>query len=127
MQHRRPTHLLIACLLLLAAGPLFASTQSIVLGMGCFWGAEKRMGQLPGVVDVEAGYAGGDAETVTYREVLATARAIRRGETDVTSHAEVVKVTFDTDQTSLARVLAGFWENHNPTQGARQGNDIGSN
>jgi len=127
MRHRRPHQILIASLLLLAAGPLFAATQSVVLGMGCFWGAEKRMGQLPGVVDVEAGYAGGDAETVTYRDVLATARAIRRGETDETGHAEVVKVTFDTDRTSLERVLAGFWENHDPTQGNRQGNDVGSN
>ena len=127
MYHIRPTHLLIASLLLLASGPLFAGTQSVVLGMGCFWGAEMRMSKLTGVVDVEAGYAGGDAETVTYRDVLATARAIRRGETDVTGHAEVVKVTFDTDKTSLEHVLAGFWENHNPTQGNRQGNDIGSN
>ena len=126
MRTSRLAPLLIASLLL-APGPLFAATQSVVLGMGCFWGAEMRMGKLPGVVDVEAGYAGGDAETVGYRDVLATARAIRRGETDVTGHAEVVKVTFDTDKTRLERVLAGFWENHDPTQGNRQGNDIGSN
>jgi peptide methionine sulfoxide reductase msrA/msrB len=127
MRSRKPIQVLLAGLLLLAAGPLFAGTQSIVLGMGCFWGAEMRMAKLPGVVDVEAGYAGGDAETVDYRDVLATARAIRRGETDVTGHAEVVKVSFDTDKTTLDQVLAGFWENHNPTQGDRQGNDIGSN
>ena len=127
MPFRRLSQFIAAWLLLLVTGPLFAGTQSIVLGMGCFWGAEMRMAKLPGVVDVEAGFAGGDAPTVTYRDVLATARAIRRGETDVTAHAEVVKVTFDTDKTSLARVLAGFWENHNPTQGNRQGNDIGSN
>ena len=127
MRIPRPIPRLAAWLLLLAAGPLFAGTQSVVLGMGCFWGAEMRMAKLPGVVDVEAGFAGGDAETVTYRDVLATARAIRRGETFVTGHAEVVKVTFDTDKTTLERVLAGFWENHNPTQGNRQGNDIGSN
>lgn len=127
MHYRRLSQFMTAWLLLLVAGPLFAGTQSIVLGMGCFWGAEMRMAKLPGVVDVEAGFAGGDAKTVTYRDVLATARAIRRGETDQTGHAEVVKVTFDTDRTSLARVLAGFWENHNPTQGNRQGNDIGSN
>ena len=127
MRIPRLRHLLATWLLLLFAGPIFAGTQSIVLGMGCFWGAEMRMGKLPGVIDVEAGFAGGDAETVGYRDVLATARAIRRGETDVTGHAEVVKVTFDTDKTRLERILAGFWENHNPTQGDRQGNDIGSN
>lgn len=127
MHYRRLSHFIAGLLLLLVAGPVFAGTQSVVLGMGCFWGAEMRMAKLPGVVEVEAGYAGGDAKTVTYREVLATARAIRRGETEQTGHAEVVKVTFDTDKTSLERVLAGFWENHNPTQGNRQGNDIGSN
>ncbi|KTG17690.1 MULTISPECIES: peptide-methionine (S)-S-oxide reductase MsrA [unclassified Guyparkeria] len=127
MRITRTAPLLAFWLLLLAAGSVVAGTQTVVLGMGCFWGAEMRMSKLTGVVDVEAGYAGGDAETVTYRDVLSTARAIRRGETDQTGHAEVVKVTFDTDKTSLERVLAGFWENHNPTQGNRQGNDIGSN
>ncbi|MBN2872316.1 MAG: peptide-methionine (S)-S-oxide reductase MsrA [Halothiobacillaceae bacterium] len=126
----RPVHPLLRFslfLVLLVSGPSLAATQSVVLGMGCFWGAEMRMAKLPGVVDVEAGYAGGDAETVDYRQVLETARAIRRGETDATGHAEVVKVSFDTDKTSLEQVLAGFWENHDPTQGNRQGNDIGSN
>jgi len=127
MPTRQRRRFLTFLLLLFASGPVLAGTQSIVFGMGCFWGAEKRMGELPGVVDVEAGYAGGDAETVTYRDVLATARAIRRGETDETVHAEVIKVTFDTDQTDLSQVLAGFWENHDPTQGDRQGNDIGAN
>jgi peptide methionine sulfoxide reductase msrA/msrB len=95
--------------------------------MGCFWGAEKRMSEIPGVVDVESGYAGGDAERAGYRDVLNLEKRIQRGRTDEQNHAEVVKVTFDPEQVSLERVLIGFWENHDPTQGDRQGNDIGSN
>ena len=117
-----------ALLLLITALPLQATdSQSIVLGMGCFWGAEKRMGEIPGVLDVEAGYAGGDAERVGYRGVLKLEKAIRRGQSDQRNHAEVVKVTFDPEQVSLKQVLIGFWQNHNPTQGDRQGNDVGSN
>jgi len=116
--------------LLLALLPLqsaLAATGSIVLGMGCFWGAEKRMSEIPGVLNVESGYAGGDTQNVGYRDVLNLEKRIRRGRSDATNHAEVVKVTFDPAQVSLERVLIGFWENHNPTQGDRQGNDIGSN
>jgi peptide methionine sulfoxide reductase msrA/msrB len=118
---------------LLLATPLLtplqahSKTDSIVLGMGCFWGAEKRMAALPGVVDVESGYAGGDAERAGYRDVLNLERALQRGRTDQRNHAEVVKVTFDPDKVSLEEVLIAFWENHDPTQGDRQGNDIGSN
>lgn len=101
--------------------------HSIVLGMGCFWGAERRMEALPGVLEVEAGYAGGDAEQVGYREVLAHEQRLRRGLVTSRNHAEVVKVTFDPGRTTLESVLVGFWENHDPTQGDRQGNDIGSN
>ena len=104
-----------------------AATESIVLGMGCFWGAEKRMSEIPGVLDVESGYAGGDAERAGYRDVLNLEKRIQRGKSDARNHAEVVKVTFDPDQVSLERVLIGFWENHNPTQGDRQGNDVGTN
>jgi peptide methionine sulfoxide reductase msrA/msrB len=104
-----------------------ATTESIVLGMGCFWGAEKRMSEIPGVLDVESGYAGGDAKQADYRDVLNLEKAIRRGKSDERNHAEVVKVTFDTDRVGLERVLIKFWENHNPTQGDRQGNDVGSN
>jgi len=116
------------CGVLLAA-PLAASadTDSIVLGMGCFWGAEKRMAAVPGVIDVESGYAGGDAENVGYRDVLNLEKAIQRGRSSARNHAEVVKVRFDTDQVSLEQVLIAFWENHDPTQGDRQGNDVGSN
>ncbi len=103
------------------------NTESIVLGMGCFWGAEKRMGELPGVVDVEAGYAGGDAPEVGYRDLHDQELRLRAGRSAARNHAEVVKVSFDPRQTTLEQVLAGFWENHDPTQGDRQGNDVGSN
>ena len=114
-------------LFLAAPLPAMAGTDSIVLGMGCFWGAEKRMAEVPGVVDVEAGYAGGDAKRAGYRDVLALERTIQRGRTDRRNHAEVVKVTFDPGQVSLKKVLIAFWQNHDPTQGDRQGNDVGSN
>ena len=103
-------------------GPL----QNIVLGMGCFWGAEKCMGSLPGVVDVETGYANGEVNGA-YEAVLAHERLLKLGIGKKRNHAEVVKVTFDPVQISLERVLASFWESHNPTQGNRQGNDVGSN
>jgi len=117
----------LAMLMLATPGQATADTESIVFGMGCFWGAERRMSEIPGVVDVEVGYAGGDAKGVDYRDVLRLERAIKRGKTDRTNHAEVVKVRFDPDRVSLERVLIGFWENHDPTQGNRQGNDVGSN
>ncbi len=100
--------------------------ETIVLGMGCFWGAEKRMSALPGVIDVEVGYANGEVEG-SYEAVLAQERALRAGRSQKRNHAEVVKVTFDPSRTTLEAVLIGFWENHDPTQGDRQGNDIGSN
>ncbi len=100
--------------------------DSIVLGMGCFWGAEKRMSEVPGVVDVESGYANGDIEG-SYRAVLAHERAVQSGKTSQRNHAEVVKITFDPAKTTLETVLIKFWESHNPTQGNRQGNDVGTN
>jgi peptide methionine sulfoxide reductase msrA/msrB len=100
--------------------------EAIVLGMGCFWGAEKRMSEIPGVLDVESGYANGDIEG-SYRAVLAHEKAVRAGRTEQRNHAEVVRVSFDSGRVDLETVLAGFWENHDPTQGDRQGNDIGSN
>jgi peptide methionine sulfoxide reductase msrA/msrB len=103
-----------------------ARLDSIVLGMGCFWGAEKRMAAIPGVVDVESGYANGDIAG-SYDAVLAHERAARRGATSKRNHAEVVKVRFDPARTTLEAVLIKFWESHDPTQGDRQGNDIGSN
>ena len=100
--------------------------DSIVLGMGCFWGAEKRMSELPGVVDVESGYANGEIEG-SYRAILDHERALRFGTTSRRNHAEVVKVTYDPAKTTLETVLIRFWESHDPTQGDRQGNDVGSN
>jgi len=100
--------------------------DSIVLGMGCFWGAEKRMAELPGVMDVESGYANGDIEG-RYEAVLAQERALRLGMSKRRNHAEVVKVSYDPAKTTLEAVLARFWESHDPTQGDRQGNDVGSN
>lgn len=108
--------------------PLHAiGAESIVLGMGCFWGAEKRMSEIPGVLAVESGYAGGDAPKVGYRDVLRLEKSIRQGRSRERNHAEVIKVTFDPSRASLKRVLIGFWENHDPTQRDRQGNDVGSN
>ncbi len=97
-------------------------TESVVLGMGCFWGAEKRMDALPGVLEVIAGYAGGDYPEPTYIKIIESER-----DRSKRNHVEVVKVVFDRSKTSVEQVLKGFWENHNPTEGDRQGNDIGSN
>ena len=102
-------------------------TDYIVLGMGCFWGAEKRMSEIPGVLDVESGYAGGDLTGVGYQQILDHERKLSTGRTTARNHAEVIKVTFDPAKVTLETVLAKFWENHNPTQGDRQGNDVGSN
>ncbi|MDP3638699.1 MAG: peptide-methionine (S)-S-oxide reductase MsrA [Azonexus sp.] len=103
-----------------------ATGDSIVLGMGCFWGAEKRMAAIPGVLDVESGYANGEVAG-TYEAVLTQEKALRAGKASQRNHAEVVKVTFDPAKVGLEKVLAQFWESHNPTQGDRQGNDVGSN
>ncbi|PLA74186.1 peptide methionine sulfoxide reductase [Hydrogenovibrio sp. SC-1] len=102
-------------------------TESIVFAMGCFWGAEKRMSAIKGVLDVESGYAGGDQPQTSYEQVLRLEKQIRMGMSQARNHAEVIKVTFDPQVVSLETLLIHFWENHNPTQGDRQGNDIGSN
>ncbi len=114
---------------LLASGDrqMNAQTDSIVFGMGCFWGAERRMAAIPGVLDVESGYANGDDPDAGYDDVLALEREIQRGRASARNHAEVVKVTFDPERVELATILAAFWENHDPTQADGQGNDIGSN
>src|SRR5690606_18334947 len=85
-----------------------------------------RMAAIPGVVDVESGYANGEVPA-RYRAILAHEKALRAGRATARNHAEVVKVAFDPARVTLQQVLAGFWENHDPTQGDRQGNDIGSN
>lgn len=102
-------------------------TESIVLGMGCFWGAEKRMNEIPGVVDVQSGYAGGDSTNANYNDLLALEKQISYGRSTARNHAEVVKVSFNPNLVNLQTILITFWENHNPTQGDRQGNDIGTN
>jgi peptide methionine sulfoxide reductase msrA/msrB len=103
-----------------------AVSDSIVLGMGCFWGAEKRMAAIPGVFDVESGYANGEIAG-TYDAVLAHEKMLRAGKTTQRNHAEVIKVSFDPAKVDLEKILLQFWESHNPTQGDRQGNDVGTN
>ncbi len=90
--------------------------ERIVVGMGCFWGAEKKFWQADGVFTTAVGYAGGYTPNPTYEEVCSTR----------TGHAEVVLAVFDPAVTSYADMLKLFWENHNPTQGMRQGNDVGT-
>ncbi len=84
------------------------------------------MAAIPGVLDVESGYANGEVAG-TYQSILNHEQALRAGKSTRRNHAEVVKVTFDTSKVDLEKVLIAFWENHNPTQGDRQGNDVGSN
>src|ERR687889_2838347 len=90
--------------------------ETAVVGMGCFWGAERVFWQAPGVYTTAVGYAGGETPNPTYEEVC-SAR---------TNHAEVVLVAFDPQKTSYEAMLKLFWENHDPTQGMRQGNDVGT-
>jgi peptide-methionine (S)-S-oxide reductase len=90
--------------------------QRLVVGMGCFWGAERKFWQLPGVFTTAVGYAGGYTPNPTYEEVCSGR----------TGHTEVVLVMFDPEEVSLDAVLRCFWENHDPTQGHRQGNDVGT-
>lgn len=90
--------------------------DEIVLGMGCFWGAERMFWDVDGVVGTSVGYAGGWTQNPTYREVC----------TGRTGHAEVVRVVFDPEVVSVEEILKIDFENHNPTQGDRQGNDVGS-
>jgi peptide-methionine (S)-S-oxide reductase len=97
-------------------GPWPAHCDTLVVGMGCFWGAERKFWQAPGVYSTAVGYAGGAKPDPTYKEVCSGR----------TGHAEVVLVVFDRTQTSLEAMLRVFWENHDPTQGNRQGNDIGT-
>jgi peptide-methionine (S)-S-oxide reductase len=96
--------------------PLPAGAVSLYVGMGCFWGAEKRLWQLQGVYTTAVGYQGGVTPYPTYREVC----------TGMTGHAEMVLVAYDPDVVGTLDVLRVFWENHDPTQGFRQGNDVGS-
>ncbi|SMH36029.1 peptide-methionine (S)-S-oxide reductase MsrA [Mesorhizobium australicum] len=90
--------------------------ETIYFGMGCFWGAERLFWQTPGVWLTAVGYSGGETPNPTYQETC----------TGMTGHAEVVKVIFDPAQVSLSALLKLFWESHDPTQGMRQGNDVGT-
>lgn len=94
----------------------FDGLARVQFGMGCFWGAERKFWSLPGVATTAAGYAGGFTPNPTYREVCSGR----------TGHAEVVLVVFDEERLPFARLLKTFWEHHDPTQGMRQGNDVGT-
>ena len=96
--------------------PPFPGKELAMFAMGCFWGAERKFWELPGVYSTAVGYAGGYTPNPTYREVCS----------GMTGHAEVVRVAFDPKVVSYEKLLKVFWENHDPTQGMRQGNDVGT-
>ena len=96
--------------------PFPEGLEQAVFGMGCFWGAERKFWQAPGVYSTAVGYAGGYTPNPTYKEVCS----------GMTGHTEVVLVVFDPKVTSYDAMLTLFWESHDPTQGMRQGNDVGT-
>jgi peptide-methionine (S)-S-oxide reductase len=97
-------------------GPYPAGAETIYFGLGCFWGAERLFWELPGVIVTAVGYQGGSTPNPSYDEVCS----------GQTGHTEAVKVVYDSSQTSLEKLLKTFWEEHNPTEGMRQGNDVGT-
>ena len=97
-------------------GPFPVGIKTLVVAMGCFWGAERIFWQLDGVYSTAVGYAGGYSPNPTYREVCS----------GQTGHTEVVLVAYDPDKISVDAILKAFWEGHDPTQGMRQGNDVGT-
>lgn len=97
-------------------GPFPEGIQLAMFGLGCFWGAERKFWQTPGVYSTAVGYAGGYTPNPTYEEVCS----------GMTGHNEVVRVAFDPTKVSYEELLKVFWENHDPTQGMRQGNDDGT-
>lgn len=97
-------------------GPWTATTEVIYVGMGCFWGAEKKSWRLPGVVSTAVGYQGGFTRNPTYEEVC----------TAQTGHTEAVMIAYEPAELSTYDLLKVFWENHDPTQGFAQGNDVGT-
>ena len=98
-------------------GPYPAGTEEVLFGLGCFWGAERKFWQLPkGIWITAVGYAGGFTRNPTYEEVC----------TGRTGHNEVVRVVYRPDELPFAMLLKTFWESHDPTQGMRQGNDVGT-
>ncbi len=96
--------------------PFPTAMESVVFGMGCFWGAERTFWQVPRVYVTAVGYAGGFTPNPLYEEVCS----------GLTGHAEVVLVVYDPNEVSFGTLLAVFWEHHDPTQGMRQGNDVGT-
>lgn len=98
------------------SGPVPDGFERALFGMGCFWGAERMFWKLPGVYTTAVGYAAGSTPNPNYREVCSS----------LTGHNEVVLVVFDPEQISYLELLRVFWEGHDPTQGMRQGNDVGS-
>jgi peptide-methionine (S)-S-oxide reductase len=96
--------------------PFPEGSQQLVVGMGCFWGAERKFWETPGVITTAVGYAGGFTPNPTYEEVCSGR----------TGHTEAVLVVFDPEKVSLEALLKVFWEGHDPTQGMRQGNDMGT-
>jgi len=97
-------------------GPVPAGLEEIYFAMGCFWGAERLFWQQPGICLTQVGYAGGHTPNPTYEEVCS----------GNTGHTEIVRLVFDPARIELDTLLQIFWENHDPTQGMRQGNDIGT-
>ncbi|HTD08071.1 MAG TPA: peptide-methionine (S)-S-oxide reductase MsrA [Solirubrobacteraceae bacterium] len=97
-------------------GPFPDGVETAIFGMGCFWGAERIFWEAPGVYTTAVGYAGGQTPNPTYEEVCSGR----------TGHSEVMLVAFDAAKTSYQEMLRLFWEGHNPTQGMRQGNDVGT-
>ena len=97
-------------------GPWPDGTKTAIFALGCFWGAEKDFWETPGVVSTAVGYAGGSTPNPTYREVCSGR----------TGHSEAVLVAYDPTKVSYEMLLKVFWENHDPTQGMRQGNDVGT-
>jgi peptide-methionine (S)-S-oxide reductase len=97
-------------------GPYPEGAETIYLALGCFWGAERLFWQLPGVIVTAVGYQGGHTPNASYEEVCS----------GLTGHTEIVKVVYDPKAISLETLLKTFWEEHDPTQGMRQGNDVGT-
>jgi peptide-methionine (S)-S-oxide reductase len=99
-----------------AMQPPFPGMELAMFGLGCFWGAERKFWQAPGVISTQVGYAAGSTKNPSYEEVCSGR----------TGHTEVVRVVWDPRETSYAALLEIFWESHDPTQGMRQGNDVGT-
>ena len=96
--------------------PATGGLEEAVFGLGCFWGAERKFWQIPGVVTTAVGYAGGYTPNATYEEVCSGR----------TGHTEVIRVIYDPNKVSYETLLKAFWESHDPTQGMRQGGDVGT-